>query len=98
MTTSRLSTEIGVLPLCGEINFSTVTALKRKLEKIPKKIDIELNFSEITKVDSSAIAFLVFALQFSRRNESTLRITHMTEPMKKLAKLYAVDGFLLGNY
>ena len=78
----------------GEVTFLTVRALKDELEKLPEKINIELNFCAVTKVDSAAISFLIFALQNARERGSALKILNVTDTMEKLIKLYGVENFL----
>ena len=94
MTTSSLSTDANTLRLQGEVTFNTLTGLIAQLEKKLTCEMLELDCNEVTKADSSTIALLLYALQLAHQNKSTLKIIAVTDAIKKLLKLYALEELL----
>lgn len=94
MNQTKLRVDQGVLYLAGEVSFKTVKALSGELVLILNKDVAQLDCSGVGRVDSSALALLLYALKLAAQQHSSLELIHLPEALNKLAKLYAVELLL----
>ena len=79
----------------GELTFKTVmSALKqfsRECKSLPKWV---IDFTQVTKVDSSALAMLIELKRNAQKNNKTISFIYLPASLLKIAKLSQVDGLL----
>lgn len=76
--------------LSGELNRYSVANLQ--LPKKSSKTSLTLDLSEITKVDTAGLAWLIYSLSQLQRNNISLKLVHLPEQLKKLMQLGHVEN------
>jgi phospholipid transport system transporter-binding protein len=75
----------------------TIATVKADLDASAGRISgesIEVDLSGVREADSSAISLLLEWQRIARRNHCKLRVIHMPENMRSLAKLYGVEELI----
>lgn len=91
--THQTGSEPYVFDLFGSVDFNSVPELRKKLIRAVKKIGrhrLELNFAEVTKMDTSGVAMLVelYGLAASKGGRLSLRgLNDQSRRMIRLARL-----------
>jgi phospholipid transport system transporter-binding protein len=83
--------EPSVVKLEGELTLGTVAAC---FERALPDGDLVLDFSGVTRVDSSALALLLAWLRRLKARESAVELRELPESLLALARLYGVDALL----
>lgn len=80
--------------VAGEILVDNANAVLLCSRELAMPVDLEVNFSAVTNVDTAAISLM---LEWQRRavaSSSKVKFTHLPESLTSLAKLYGVTEFL----
>ena len=100
MNTAHASTVVGeVLQIEGALNFESMprvldeTALYAAQENLPNCLAID--FSNVTDIDSSAVALLLHWRREAMRLGKSLRYVHLPQNLASLTQLYGVDEMIL---
>jgi len=83
--------ELSVVKLEGALTLETVAAC---LGRALPAGNLVFDFSEVTRVDSSALALLLAWLRRAKARESTVELRALPESLCSLARLYGVDALL----
>ena len=99
MNTAHASTVVGeVLQIEGALNFESMprvldeTALYAAQENLPNCLAID--FSNVTDIDSSAVALLLHWRREAMRLGKSLRYVHLPQNLASLTQLYGVDEMI----
>jgi len=84
-------TEPSVVKLEGTLTLETVAAC---LERALPAGDLMFDFSDVTRVDSSALALLLAWLRRAKAQGCVVELRALPEPLLALARLYGVDALL----
>ncbi|WP_100914275.1 STAS domain-containing protein [Pseudoalteromonas spongiae] len=76
--------------LSGELNRYSVPSVK--LPKIPTQSTLTLDLSEVAKVDTAGLAWLIYNFSQLQRNNISLKLVHLPEQLKKLMQLGHVEN------
>ncbi|MCF7957931.1 MAG: STAS domain-containing protein [Phycisphaerae bacterium] len=84
-----------VLELAGEIDMQCSTELRGEIMAIlqEKPSALVVNMSQVTFMDSSGLATLVEALQWSRRNGGTFRLSGLQENVRNVFEISRLESF-----
>jgi ABC-type transporter Mla MlaB component len=78
----------------GELTINTATQqLVNALDAI-KRGCIEFDFSNIVKLDSASLAFILTCQRAANATNQKINFSHLPENLKNLAMLYGVAPFL----
>lgn len=89
--------------LRGTLDMTHTADISTQLQKMVTQLhnqgekEITLDFSEVTRVDSSALALLTVCLSRARKNNYTLRLSALPDALRDLAKLCNMEDFLQSN-
>lgn len=88
-----------ILNLSGEVDFSTVNNLFNKINKLLNNGQNEyiINFFDVTKVDSSAIALLINILKLAKQKNKEIKFNGFPEKLKQLIILSNLSQLLHEN-
>lgn len=85
-----------LVAVAGEVDISNVPALRDAinlaLEQPPATV--ELDFSQVSYIDSTGIGVLVGAAHHAREHEKALRVTHAQPNVMRVAQLLGVDELI----
>lgn len=86
----------GVIALNGELLFGTIMTVKAEVESLLQQQngDCTLDFSGVTRVDSSALALWLSCSRLAVRKGITLRASGIPHDMESIADLVGLDGAL----
>lgn len=73
---------------------ATVSSLFREGLKPQSGDTIEIDFSGLEKVDSSAVSLMLAWMREAQLNKASLRFTNVPDNLSSLAKLYGVAELL----
>ncbi|NTU47909.1 MAG: STAS domain-containing protein [Syntrophobacteraceae bacterium] len=79
----------------GSLDFNTVPDLRKNLLKTLRKgasPSIELDFSRVSKVDTSGIAMLVELNRIAVSKGGNVSLTGMNEQVRRMMRLARLDG------
>lgn len=82
------------LRVSGPLTMSTVPLLADALVEHLVADPVEIDFSEVTDVDSSAVALTLEWQRLAARKKVLLHLRNLPEAMLNLAKLYGVSEFV----
>jgi phospholipid transport system transporter-binding protein len=89
------------LQVSGNVNMTNVSLLLKEglMQQKNHSSDEVLNvdFSQLDKVDSSAVSLMLAWLREAQRNKIKLRFTNVPDNLMSLAKLYGVADLLSLN-
>ncbi len=89
-----LKREGDVLMLEGPVTFETVPALVGAAEEHLSQGAQTVDFSQVTEIDSAAVALALEWLRQAARHNVALRLENLPSSMNNLAELYGVSEFL----
>lgn len=86
----------GVIALSGELLFGTIMAVKAEVEALlyRQSGDCTLDFSGVTRVDSSVLALWLSCCRLAARRGINLRASGIPHDMESIADLVGLDGVL----
>ena len=76
--------------LSGELNRYSVPSVK--LPRVPTQSTLTLDLSEVAKVDTAGLAWLIYNFSQLQRNNISLKLVHLPEQLKKLMQLGHVEN------
>ena len=82
------------LRVSGPLTMSTVPLLADALTEHLVADPVQIDFSEVTDVDSSAVALTLEWQRLAARKKVLLQFLNLPEAMLNLAKLYGVSEFV----
>ncbi|XQW84566.1 STAS domain-containing protein [Thalassotalea piscium] len=83
------------IALAGELTQDTITqALEKKSADFFKNKSIVIDLAGIVKVDTAGLAWLLTLVELASIKDCKIEFTHLSQELKNLAKLTAVDAFL----
>jgi len=93
--TIEIKSEKNELVLSGALTHETVTsAFEKTSYALLVKKDHVLNLASVTKIDTAGLAWLLVMLEHAVSRSISLKFSHISKELMKLAKLTAVDSFL----
>jgi len=86
----------GKTAISGALTRATVPSLgKHRHHKIIKKnADICVDLSQLTKVDTAGLAWLLLVLEQAKKHQCQVSFAHIPNDLLKLAQLSAVESLL----
>ena len=84
----------GRMQVSGAVTIETATALFEEGLKSPANSNLEVDFSQLDKVDSAAVSLMLVWLREARRDNVNLSFSNVPENLSSLAKLYGVADLL----
>ncbi len=91
----RLEREGARLAVHGELTFATVPALARAPAPFPEGQAVwEVDLSGVARADSAGLVLLVTWLREARRGGSELRILHVPDQLRAIARVSGVSRLL----
>lgn len=86
----------GVIALSGELLFGTIMAVRAEVEVLLSKQtgSCQLDFSAVTRVDSSSLALWLACCRLAARSNLELTAINIPSDMAAIADLVGVDGAL----
>lgn len=86
----------GVIALSGELLFSTIMAVRAELETLLQQQGDRcvIDFSAVTRVDSSALALWLSCCRLAARKGMSLSASGIPADMGSIADLVGLDGVL----
>ncbi|GGB83539.1 hypothetical protein GCM10011352_06730 [Marinobacterium zhoushanense] len=86
----------GVIALSGELLFGTIMAVRAEVEALLSKQTerCQLDFSQVTRVDSSALALWLACCRLAARNSLELSAINIPSDLDAIADLVGLDGAL----
>jgi len=96
---SKLDDRTSVLTLAGRLTASSSPQLRNKLKKLTEenRINILVDMSAVSFIDSSGLAALVSGLKAARERGGWLKLAGLTPTVLQILKLTQLDR-VLGNY
>lgn len=95
MSTSSIAIDNNTLKILGELTFDTVVQLRNQGEQQIKKIDnVQIDFTEVTKCDSSALVLMLAWMRAAKSSGNKLRFISIPKELLAVAKLYGINEFL----
>ena len=91
-----ISREGDRLALSGRLVMSTVPALYESGLQHLAAADLQVDFSGVEAVDSSAVSMLLGWTRAAQKQGRNLRVKNMSADLTSLAHLYGVDEMLPG--
>ncbi len=82
------------MQVSGNLTMDTVSALFRERLKPEHGDSLEIDFSGLEKVDSSAVSLMLVWTREARRNRIDMRFVNVPDNVVSLAKLYGVADLL----
>jgi len=82
------------MQVSGEVTMATASALFRGELKSPQSGELVIDFSQLDKVDSSAVSLMLVWLRAAKRSKVNLRFEKVPANLVSLAKLYGVADLL----
>ena len=79
------------LKVTGPLTMETVPELSEAVEEHFRAGANQIDFSEVTAVDSSAVALTLEWQRLAARNKISLRLSNLPAAMLNLSKLYGVS-------
>lgn len=84
----------GRMQVSGQLTIETANALFREGLQAPQNSNLEIDFSQLEKVDSAAVSLMLVWLREAQASNVNLRFAHVPENLSSLAKLYGVAELL----
>lgn len=75
----------------------TLTTLKEALATLftaPAGENIELDFSQVAKIDSAALSYVLHSVRSALKNGYTIQLSHLPSSFTELADLYGLNHLL----
>lgn len=95
MQVLRLSCEAAVLHIKGELIREFISQkIIDQANRLLSTQTITVDLSQVSKVDTAGLAFLLLLLEDAKKSNIQLVFQHLPNDLLKLAKLSAVDSFL----
>lgn len=82
------------MALDGPLDFNTVPELRKRLLKALKKVPspaVELDFTRVTKVDTSGIAMLIELNRIAASKGGKVSLTGMNDQVRRMMRLARLD-------
>lgn len=91
MTTASINGQS--IQLSGELKFPTIVKLRREVENLLDSMSgaVTVDFSEVSRVDSSALSFWLCCLRFSEKKGMQLQALNMPNEMQGIVRLVGLD-------
>ncbi|MGB0732537.1 MAG: STAS domain-containing protein [Pontibacterium sp.] len=85
-----------VVRLEGEILFSSVAQLAADVEPMiaASQSDVTVDFSAITRVDSSALTFWLHCLRYAKKSGINVYASALPKSMLSIAELVGIEAFI----
>jgi len=92
---ARLERQGARLAVVGELTFATVPALARGAVPFPEGETVwEVDLSGVARADSAGLVLLVAWVREARRRGAELRILHVPDQLRAIARVSGVSGLL----
>lgn len=96
---SKMEDKVSILTLAGRLTAATSPQLRDKLKQLTEenRVNILLDMSAVSFLDSSGLATLVSGLKAARERGGWLKLAGLTPAVLQILKLTQLDR-VLGNY
>ncbi|BDU50642.1 STAS domain-containing protein [Haliovirga abyssi] len=87
--------KVTIVKIDGEVDVYTSISLKKELNKLleDNKNRLLINLEKVSYMDSSGLGVLVAMLKKSRKEKGNLKITNLTESIRKIFELTRLNKF-----
>ena len=83
-----------VIPLRGDITFASANEILQKARGKVLESDVVLDFSDVQKSDSVALAILLEWLRAARQTGHSITVQNMPDGLTSLAQMYGVSELI----
>jgi len=81
--------------LVGELTRITITkSFEKKSKKLFSSTKMNIDLSQVLKVDTAGLAWILYIVEQAILNTCQLTFTHIPQDLLKLASLSGVDSFI----
>jgi phospholipid transport system transporter-binding protein len=94
---AQITQQANTWQLSGNLVFANISSVLAESESLPMPAQLQLNFSAVDEVDTSAISLILELQRRAISQNSKISVQEVPDNLTSLMQLYGVDAFILNH-